>query len=85
MKPDNVELPKVKNIYLRTTAGQFDVLGDLPGVCTARELLSRSVKYTLDDQLTCRVIDLDSLIAAKRVANRPKDRAMLAIRQQRAE
>jgi predicted nucleotidyltransferase len=75
--PDNPNLNGLKNFYLRTDLGQIDILGEVPEVCSYRELLARSVEMTFHG-VPCRVIDIDTLIAAKRVANRERD--LLAIR-----
>jgi predicted nucleotidyltransferase len=75
--PDNRNLRLLKNLYLRTDAGQLDVLGELPEVCSYEELVSRSVKVDVGG-LECRVVDIDTLIAAKRAAGRDKD--LLTIR-----
>ena len=84
---DNRHLPLLKNLYLRTDAGQLDVLGELPDVCTYGELVPRSVTMDVDG-IACRVIDIDTLIAAKRAAGRDKDlltiRYLEAIKQKRA-
>jgi len=50
----------------------LDVLGDIPGVCTYAEAAARSKSVTLGG-ISCRVIDLDTLIEAKRFAGRKKD------------
>lgn len=62
----------LKNMYLRTDLGKVDVLGEVPGVCTYDELLERCVETDFGGY-RCRMIDLDTLIEAKRTANRPKD------------
>jgi predicted nucleotidyltransferase len=62
----------LKNVYLRTDLGQLDVLGELPGVGTYQEIRERSVEVDMFG-MPCRVLDIDTLIAAKRFANRPKD------------
>ena len=61
-------------MYLRTDLGKVDVLGELPGVCSYEELASRAVEMDVLG-LGCRVIDIDSLIAAKTFAGRDKDKA----------
>ena len=50
----------------------MDVLGEVPEVRDYAELLSKSVEMDFEG-MRCRVIDIDTLIAAKRAANRPKD------------
>jgi predicted nucleotidyltransferase len=69
---DNRHLRLLKNLYLRTDAGQLDVLGELPDVCSYDELLERSVTMNVEG-LVCRILDIDTLIAAKRAAGRDKD------------
>lgn len=77
--PDSPYLQDIKNMYLRTDYGQLDVLGELPDVCTYQELLPRTVEMTFYG-MRCRVIDLDTLITAKRTAHRPKDiRALMEL------
>ena len=63
--PEDHHLKGIKNLYLATELGQLDVLGELPDVCTYAELAARSVEVDFDG-LKCRLIDLDTLIAAKR-------------------
>lgn len=75
--PDNINLHKRKNLYLRTDAGQLDILGELPEVCSYAELQSRSIVARVHG-IECRVVDIDTLIAAKRAAGRDKD--LLTIR-----
>lgn len=72
IRPENHHLPLLKNLYLRTDAGQLDVLGELPDVCTYDELVARSVTMSVEG-IACRVVDIDTLIAAKRAAGRDKD------------
>ncbi len=67
----------MKNLYLRTDAGQLDVLGELPDVCSYEELVARCVPMNVEG-LVCRVVDIDTLISAKRAAGRDKD--LLTIR-----
>ena len=75
--PDNHNLRLLKNLYLWTDAGQLDVLGELPDVCSYEELVPRSVMVDFQG-VECRVVDIDTLIAAKRAAGRDKD--LIAIR-----
>jgi hypothetical protein len=72
VRPDNRYLPLLKNLYLRTDAGQLDVLGELPDVCSYDELAGRCVTMNVEG-FACRVIDIDTLIEAKRAAGRDKD------------
>jgi predicted nucleotidyltransferase len=66
-------LKGLKNMYLRTDLGKVDVLGELPGICSYDELAARAVEMVVLGT-PCRVIDLDTLIAAKRFAGRDKDK-----------
>ena len=75
--PDNPNLIGLKNLYLRTDLGQLDVLGEVPEVCTYDQLASRAVEMDFAG-IRCRVIDIDTLIAAKRQAGRPHDLRTIA-------
>lgn len=72
VRADDSYLGQLKNIYLRTKVGQLDVLGEIPGVCDYAEAARKAVTMTFGD-LTCKVVDIDTLIAAKKVAGRPHD------------
>lgn len=73
IRPDSHHLHRLKNMYLRTDIGRLDVLGELPGVCSYEELMTRSVEMDFAG-VRCRVVDIDTLITAKRYANREHDR-----------
>ncbi|HVT91066.1 MAG TPA: hypothetical protein VHD56_19595 [Tepidisphaeraceae bacterium] len=84
-RPDKMPLPEdpsrltgLKNLYLDTDLGKIDLLGELPGVCSFHELHDKTVMMDVGSGLMCRVLDIDTLIAAKRKAGRDKDK--LAIR-----
>jgi hypothetical protein len=66
-------LDNLKNLYLSTDLGNIDLLGELPGVCSFEELRDKTVILDIAPDLSCRVLDIDTLIAAKRVAGRMKD------------
>lgn len=72
VRADDSYLGQLKNIYLRTKVGQLDVLGEIPGVCDYAEAARKAVDMTFGD-VTCKVVDIDTLIAAKRFAGRPHD------------
>ena len=75
--PDSPHLGSgLKNMYLVTDLGKLDVLGEVPEVCSYEELAKRSIWADFEDT-KCRMIDIDTLIAAKRAAGREKDRATL--------
>jgi hypothetical protein len=61
-----------KNLYIETDSGFIDVLGELPGVGTYSEIEDRTETIELGE-LKFRVLDIDTLIAAKRAAGRDKD------------
>jgi predicted nucleotidyltransferase len=71
--PDSFNLSNIKNMYRRTDIGQIEILGALPGVGTFQGLLGRATNVTIGG-VVCPVIDLDSLLKAKRIAGRDKDR-----------
>jgi hypothetical protein len=80
MRPDKMPLPRelerltgVKNLYLQTDLGLIDLLGELPGIGTFESLVNRIVVMDVGDNFMCPVLDLDTLIASKRVAGRDKD------------
>jgi predicted nucleotidyltransferase len=75
--PDDHHLVGIKNLYLATDFGQLDILGELPDVCTYAELAARAVDVNFGE-LPCRLIDIDTLIAAKRAAGRPHDLRTIA-------
>jgi hypothetical protein len=83
MQPDKMKLPleperlqDIKNLYLLTDLGILDLLGEVPGVASFQEIANRTVAMDLGG-FTCRVLDLDTLISAKVVAGRYKDRLAL--------
>src|SRR5262245_19137559 len=60
------------NFTLATTLGDIDVLGEVPGGGGFEQLLGHSETVTILG-LTCRCVDLPTLIRLKRAAGRPKD------------
>jgi predicted nucleotidyltransferase len=79
MRPDKMRLPddparftSLKNLYLDTDLGSIDFLGELTGVGGFEEVMKHS-KVTDFGAFECRVLDLETLIIAKRAAGRPKD------------
>jgi hypothetical protein len=57
--------------------GWIDLLGEIAGAGKFEDLLPRSVCISVFG-VSCRVMDLDSLIQAKRSAGRPKDLETIA-------
>ena len=76
IQADSPHLRNLKNMYLLTDLGKIDILSELPGVCSCTELTRRCVEVDFEGT-RCRMVDLETLIEAKRVANRDKDRATL--------
>ena len=74
--PAHPQLDGLKNLYLATDLGQLDVLGELTGVGGFPDVERKSEQTTIAG-IRCRVLDLDTLIEAKRAAGRPKDRVAL--------
>jgi predicted nucleotidyltransferase len=79
MRPDRMRLPDdparlqgIRNLYLITDLGQIDILGELPGVGAFDDLKNRTINLDLGG-VQCRVLDLETLIVAKRAAGRRKD------------
>jgi len=72
--PDAPEaLAGCRNLYLITDLGQLDVLSEIAGVGEYSEVEQHAILVDLEGT-PCRVLDLDTLIAAKRAMNSPKDR-----------
>jgi hypothetical protein len=65
------------NFTLVTTLGDIDLFGDVPGGRSYEDLLGHSVEVEILG-LTCRCVDLPTLIRLKRAAGRPKDLEALA-------
>lgn len=61
-----------KNIYLDTSAGVLDCLGDIKGLGDYTDCKNRSIEADLGD-FTLRVLSREALIAAKKAMGRPKD------------
>ena len=73
MYDDPARLAKLKNLYVLTDLGVIDFLGEVSGIGFYADAINRSETVTLSLDLTCRMLDIDALIAAKRAAGRPKD------------
>jgi predicted nucleotidyltransferase len=74
--PCRFDAPTIKaglNFTLVTTQGDVDFLGEVAGVGTYDQVLAQSVETTIFG-LKLRVLSVEGLIAAKKAANRPKDR-----------
>ena len=81
MRPDKLPMPDdpdqlrgFRNLYLTTDLGVIDFFdgGDRAGRIQRCAFAFHGIADV--DETTCRVLNLDALIAAKRAANRPKDR-----------
>ena len=71
--PDQPEkLEGFKNLYLVTDLGQLDVLSEITGVGAYSEVEQHTIQVDLEG-IQCNVLDLDTLITAKKAMNSPKD------------
>ena len=74
--PDLPEsLAGFRNLYLITDLGQLDVLSEIAGIGEYSTVERHTIQVDLEGT-PCRVLDLDTLIAAKKAMNSPKDRLM---------
>ncbi len=64
------------NFTLDTDLGDIDLLGEVPGV-GEYEVIAGAAETAEIFGVTCRIISLDHLLAAKRTANREKDQLHL--------
>jgi hypothetical protein len=64
-----------RNLYLITDLGQLDVLSEIAGIGEYSTVERHTIQVDLEGT-PCRVLDLDTLIAAKKAMNSPKDRLM---------
>jgi predicted nucleotidyltransferase len=83
MRPDKMPLPLdpeclrgLNNLYLDTDLGTIDFLSEVSGVGGFEDVSAHSAAIDVGG-FHCRVLDLDALIAAKKAANRLKDRLAL--------
>jgi predicted nucleotidyltransferase len=60
------------NFTLTTSFGALDLIGHITGGGTYEDVLPHTSEIELFD-LTCRCLDVETLIAVKRAAGRPKD------------
>jgi hypothetical protein len=67
------ELKGFKNLYLLTDLGQLDILSEIAGVGDHSQVERHTIQIDLEGT-QCRVLDLDTLITAKKAMNSPKDR-----------
>jgi predicted nucleotidyltransferase len=65
------------NFTLTTDAGDFDILGEVVGGGTYRDLLRETVELDAFG-LRCRYVTLEALVRLKRAAGRPKDLEVIA-------
>ncbi len=70
---DPATLLGYKNLYLTTDLGQLDILSEITGIGSYEAVASHTITVDLAGT-SCRVLDLDTLIHAKRALNLPKDR-----------
>jgi hypothetical protein len=81
------ELVTFKNLNLVTDLGVLDVLGELPGIGKYEELHGRTVETKVEN-IRFRMLDFETLVAAKTAAGRPKDKVaimeLMAVKARRA-
>jgi hypothetical protein len=65
---------QLKNLYLDTDIGQIDCLASIDGLGDYEDLENLSETRDLGGGLRIRVLTIDSLIKARKVMNRPRDR-----------
>lgn len=74
---DSATIVRGLNFTLTTDLGALDLLGEVVGGGTYEELLPRTQLMEIHD-VTCRCVDLPTLIHLKRAAGRPKDSEAVA-------
>ncbi len=79
MRPDRPPLPAdparlagFKNLYLATDLGQLDILDEVSGIGGFEEVAKHAVEIRIDN-VTCKVLDLETVIRSKRALGRPRD------------
>ena len=76
----------LKNVYLQTDIGKLDCLGEVSGLGSYEQVLQQSILHSMSFG-QFRMLNLDSLIAAKTAAGRQKDldavRLLLAVKEKR--
>lgn len=78
--PFRLDVPTLRaglNFTLTTTAGALDLLGEIAGGGRYEQLLPHTIEIEVFG-ITCRVLDLESLIRVKRAAGTPKDLEAIA-------
>jgi hypothetical protein len=78
--PFHFDAPTIRaglNFTLTTDCGDVDFLGEVAGVGNFDQVQAQSVEKNMLG-LSVRVLSIEGLIAAKKAANRPKDRIHLA-------
>jgi len=73
IESDPAVLAGYKNLYLLTDVGSVDLLGELPKIGNYETLLKHTIEIDLFGN-PCRVLNIDTLIKAKRAMDRPKDK-----------
>ena len=78
---DGIAIGKLEISTWRTSAGDLDVLVDIPSRDGSRvlygDIVTRAVALVVNDQVNVVVADLHDIIASKEWANRPKDHEAL--------
>lgn len=69
-------LSTFNNLYLITDLGQLDILSEITGVGKYSDLEQHTIAVDLRG-ISVRVLDIDTLILAKKAMNAPKDRQVV--------
>jgi hypothetical protein len=81
MQLDGIAIGRMEISTWRTSAGDLDLLIDIPSRDGSRvlygDVVRRAVMLVVNDEVTVVVADLHDIIASKEWANRPKDREAL--------
>jgi hypothetical protein len=81
MQLDGIAIGRMEISTWRTSAGDLDLLIDIPSRDGSRvlygDVVGRAVTLVVNDQVTVVVANLHDIIASKEWANRPKDREAL--------
>lgn len=70
---DPERLAKLNVLLVETDLGNVDFIRDVTGVGSFQEAYAQSESVEVAPGISCRILNLDALIAAKRAAGRPKD------------
>ncbi len=70
------DLSNLKNLYLETDLGVLDIVGNIDGVGSFKQVSKNAMKIEIYGK-KCKVISIDDLIASKKSIGRDKDLAVV--------